>query len=77
MEVLGFRILFHIIVSANLDAKLKDRYKARTNASKKLYHANPILENMPQDNPEYKGRKPSGPWFGSIGTCGLGDDKVC
>jgi hypothetical protein len=24
-----------------------------------------------------KGHKPSGPWFGSIGTCGLSDSRVC
>jgi hypothetical protein len=35
----------------NLDAGLKDCYKAKTNASKKLYHANPILGNVPPDNP--------------------------
>jgi len=52
MEVLGFRILFHIIVLVNLDGKLKDHYKVGINAFKKLYHANPILENMPQDNPK-------------------------
>ncbi len=44
-------ILLHIIVLTNLDAGLKDCYKAKTNASKKLYHANPILGNVPPDNP--------------------------
>jgi hypothetical protein len=33
----SLKILFYIIVLANLDAILKDRYKAKTNASKDLY----------------------------------------
>jgi hypothetical protein len=49
-SLLGLKILFPIIVLANLDAGLKDCCKAETNASKKLYQANPILENMPRDN---------------------------
>ncbi len=47
----GLRILLHMIVLANLDVGLKDHYKARTNASKKLQHANPILGNTPPNNP--------------------------
>jgi hypothetical protein len=39
----SLRILLHIIVSVNLDAKLKDCCKVETNASKKFYQANPIL----------------------------------
>jgi hypothetical protein len=50
--LLSLRILLYIIILANPNAKLKDRYKAITNASKKLYQANPILENMPLDNPK-------------------------
>ncbi len=44
------KILLHIIVSVNLDAKLKDCCKAKINSSKKLYLTNPILRNMPLDN---------------------------
>jgi hypothetical protein len=46
----GLRILLHIIILVNLDAGLKYYYKAEINASKKVYHANPILRNMPLDN---------------------------
>ncbi len=49
--LLGLKIRFHIIVSANPNVGLKDRYKAGTNASKKLYQENPILEKMPPNNP--------------------------
>jgi hypothetical protein len=48
--LLGLRILLHMIVSMNPDVKLKDCCKARTNASKKFYQANPILKNMPPNN---------------------------
>ncbi len=48
--LLGLRILFHIIVSMNLDVELNDYCKAETNASKKLYQTNPILGNMPPNN---------------------------
>jgi hypothetical protein len=48
--LLGLRILFHITVLKNPNAKLKDYYKVETKASKKLYQANPILGNMPLDN---------------------------
>jgi hypothetical protein len=47
----GLKILLHIIVLANPDAGLKDFYKAITNASKTLQHANPILGNMAPNNP--------------------------
>jgi hypothetical protein len=50
--LLGLKILLHIIVLANPIVELKDHYKAETNAFKKLCHANPILENMPLDNPK-------------------------
>jgi hypothetical protein len=46
----NLRILFHII-SVNPDVGLKDHYKVETNASKKLYQANPFLGNMPLNNP--------------------------
>jgi hypothetical protein len=48
----GLRIFFYVIISTDLDVELKDHYKARTNASKKLYQANPILGNMPPNNPK-------------------------
>jgi hypothetical protein len=44
--LLGLRIFFHIIISKNLNVEWKDRCKAGSNASKKLYHANPILGNI-------------------------------
>jgi hypothetical protein len=49
--LLGLRILVDMIVLANLDVGLKDHYKAKIDASKKLQHANPILGNMPPNNP--------------------------
>jgi hypothetical protein len=45
------RILLHITVLVHLDARLKDSYKAKIDASKKLQHANPVLRNMPPNNP--------------------------
>ncbi len=48
----SLKILFHMIVLANLYVRFKDDYKARINASKKLYQENSILENMPSDNPK-------------------------
>jgi hypothetical protein len=49
--LLSLRIFLHIIISTNLDVELRDHCKAGTNASKKLYQANPIFKNMPLDNP--------------------------
>jgi hypothetical protein len=48
----GLKILLHIIMSMNPDVRLKDLCKAKINASKNLYQANFILENMPLDNPK-------------------------
>jgi hypothetical protein len=48
----SLRILSHIIVLTNFDIVFKDNYKARTNASKKFYQANPMLGNMPPNNPK-------------------------
>jgi hypothetical protein len=72
----SLKILLHIIVSVNPDAKLKDHCKVRINASKKLYQASPILINMPLDNPRIQS-KPGGPWPRSSGTCGLSDGSMC